>query len=59
MKKEIIGYVRHYPAGRKSYWTFETDRKCYGTTVVNAIDELCDIWSKSGNKFKITIEQLN
>lgn len=59
MKKEIIGYVRDWSSETKSYWTFENDENRYNTNVVNAIDELLGIWSKDGDKFKITIEKLN
>ena len=58
MKKGIIGRVTDR-SGVRSYWTFENDEKRYSMNVVNAIDELLDIHSKNGGKFKITIEQLN
>lgn len=58
MKKELIGRVTNR-SGARSYWTFENDEKRYSMNIVNAIDELLDIRSRNGNKFKITIEKLN
>lgn len=55
MKKEIIGYVRGY----NDNWSFETDEENYSANVPTAIDELLDIDSRDGDKFKITIEKLN
>ena len=57
MKKEIIGHVTDR-SGVKSYYTFENNEHRYSMNVVNALDELLDIRTKNGNKFKITIEQL-
>lgn len=59
MKKEIVGYVRDWSSETKSYWTFENGNNRYSANVVNAIDELLNIWSRDGDKFKITIEKLN
>lgn len=58
MKKEIIGCVRT-EIGLNDYWAFENNENCYSISVVKAIDELLDIWSVDGDKFKITIEKLN
>ena len=55
MKKEIIGYVGEYNDG----WFFENEQESYSSDVPAAIDELLDIVSKDGDKFKITIEKLN
>lgn len=55
MKKEIIGYVGEY----SDYWVFENDKNSYSTNVVLAIDELLEIDSQDGDRFKITIKKLN
>lgn len=55
MKKEIIGYVGEYNDG----WFFENEKESYSSNVPTAIDELLGIYSKDGDKFKITIEKLN
>ena len=55
MKKEIIGYVGDY----NDNWCFKTEEKTYGANVPIVIDELLGIYSKDGDKFKITIEKLN
>lgn len=59
MKKEIVGYVRDWSSEAKNYWTFENDENRYSINVIKTIDELLDIWSRDGDKFKITIEKLN
>lgn len=66
MKKEVIGYVRDWSSEVKGWlseddydWTFENGENRYNVNVVKAIDELLGIWSKDGDKFKITIEKLN
>lgn len=55
MKKEIIGYVGEY----SDNWCFETEEESYRANVPIVIDELLGIDSKDGDKFKITIENLN
>ena len=55
MKKEIVGYVDYYSGN----WGFETDEESYSSNVPTAIDEILDIDSKNGDKFKITIEKMN
>ena len=55
MKKEIVGYVNYYSGN----WDFETDEESYSFYVPTAIDELLEIDSKDGDRFKITIEKLN
>ena len=55
MKKEIIGYVGDY----NDNWCFKTEEENYGANVPIVIDELLGIYSKDGDKFKITIEKLN
>ena len=56
MKKEIIGYVGDY----NDNWCFKTEEESYGAYVpIVVIDELLGIYSKDGDKFKITIEKLN
>lgn len=55
MKKEIIGYVGEY----NDCWVFENEKEIYSSGIPNAIDELLNITSKDGDKFKITIEKLN
>ena len=55
MKKEIIGYVGEYSDNQY----FETEEESYGANVPIVIDELLGIYSKDGDKFKITIEKLN
>ena len=55
MKKEIIGYVGQYNDG----WFFVNEKECYDNNVVALIDELLGIYSKDGDKFKITIEKIN
>lgn len=58
MKKEIVGYVNYY-SGNWDNWYFETDEESYSFNIPAAIDELLDICSQNGDKFKITIEKLN
>lgn len=55
MKKEIIGYVSE----ENNIWGFGNDEESYSSNVATAIDELLDIDSQDGDKFKITIEKLN
>ena len=55
MKKEIIGYVGDY----NDNWCFKTEEESYIANVPIVIDELLGIYSKDGDKFKITIEKLN
>lgn len=55
MKKEFIGYVGEY----NDNWCFETDEESYSANVPTVIDELLEIDSQDGDRFKITIEKLN
>ena len=55
MKKEIIGYVGEY----NDCWSFDTDKISYSSNIPTAIDELLEIDSQDGDRFKITIEKLN
>ena len=55
MKKEFIGYVGEY----NDNWCFETDEESYSDNVPIVIDELLEIDSQDGDRFKITIEKLN
>lgn len=55
MKKEIVGYVNYYSGN----WGFETDEESYSSNLPTAIDELLEIDSQDGDRFKITIEKLN
>lgn len=55
MKKEIVGYVGE----DNGNWFFENDKESYSANVPTAIDEILDIESQVGDKFKITIEKLN
>lgn len=55
MKKEIVGYV----VEDNGIWIFKTEEENYTSNVPTAIDELLDIISQNGDKFKITIEKLN
>ena len=52
--KEFIGTVREYDGT----WFFDTGEYQYSGDVPTAIDELLDIISTDGDKFKITIEKL-
>lgn len=54
MKKEFVGYVREY----YDAWVFETEDQQYSSSVPAALDELLDIETKDGEKYKITIERL-
>lgn len=54
MKKEFIGFVGEY----SDTWTFETDTHQFSSNIPTALDELLDIETKDGDKFKITIEKL-
>lgn len=55
MKKEIVGCVNE----ENGIWAFENDEESYGSNVATAIDELLDIESQDGDKFRIVIEKLN
>ena len=52
MKKEITGYVKE----DNGNWGFDTDKESYSSNIPTAIDELLEIDSQDGDKFKITIE---
>ena len=54
LKKEFIGFVGEY----SDVWTFETDTHQFSSNIPTALDELLDIETKDGDKFKITIEKL-
>lgn len=55
MKKEMIGYVEKV----NDIWFFGNEKESYSSNVPTAIDELLDIDSQEGDKFRITIEKLN
>ena len=55
MKKEIVGCV----VEDNGNWIFKTEEENYIFYVPFAIDEILDVDSQNGDKFKITIEKLN
>lgn len=57
MKREIIGCVSGDYC--TNCWSFETDEESYSANVPTVIDELLEIDSQDGDRFKITIEKLN
>ena len=54
-KKTIRGFVGEYSDG----YLFETDTFSYSGTIPQAIDEILNIFSKDGEEYRITIEQLH
>ena len=54
MKKEFIGFVGEY----FDTWVFETDDHQFSSNIPTALDELLDVETQDGDKFKITIEKL-
>lgn len=53
MKKEIVGCV----VEDNGNWIFKTEEENYTSNVPTAIDELLNINSQNGDKFRITIEK--
>ena len=54
-KKTIRGFVGEYSDG----YLFETDTTSYSGIIPQAIDEILNIFSKDGEEYRITIEQLH
>lgn len=53
--KEIIGYVGEY----SDCWLFENEEASYSEKVPAVLDELLGVFTKNGERYKITIQRLD
>lgn len=57
MKKIIQGVIT-LNNEKNNDWSFETDDESFSNNIPTAIDEILDRETKSGEKFRITIEKI-